>query len=383
MNGIKRELFPILNDKRYFNTCSVGALGEPVKEAASKFMEQWDTLAGLSWGLEDGWVAAVEEARMNFARLINARSENIAYSFGNSVALSSVTSCFIFDKKNEVIFNELDFPATATHLMGKAINGAKYQVVKSADGRTVSTDDYRTIVNEKTSLITACHVVSNTGFKVNEQELVELASEKDIPVFLDVYQSLGVLPVDVKKLDVDFLASGCLKWLLGGFGLSFLYVRDDWLEKGNPGSIGWMGVDDPFADLYDKLRSTLHRPVDARKYQYGTPYPSGAVTASAGMKIIDEITIPRIYQHNGRLTQRLIDGASDLGLTTSTPENAKDRGSIVNIQVDEAEKVVEKLQGMDFVLDMRASGVRVSPHFYNSFDDIDSLLEELATIIRM
>ena len=113
------------------------------------------------------------------------------------------------------------------------------------------------------------------------------ACNKGVPVFIDSYQSTGVIPTDVKKLDVDYLASGCLKWLIGGFGMSFLYIRPDLINSTNPSSIGWMGVDDPFADLYDKLRTTLHRPSNGTKFQYGTPYPFGAITAKEGMKIVN------------------------------------------------------------------------------------------------
>ncbi|MFW9993466.1 MAG: aminotransferase class V-fold PLP-dependent enzyme [Candidatus Odinarchaeota archaeon] len=376
MDGIKRDLFPILRQKYYFNTCSVGPLAIPVKKAIEKYLDQWDSFGGLAWGSEDGWMVTVEKARALFAKLINAKPENIAYSFGNSTAISSVTSCFTFNQRNEVVFNELDFPATATHLMAKSVNGAKYRVAKSSDGKTVTLDEYKKVVTKKTCLITTCHVVSNTGFRIDENEMVEFAREREIPVFLDAYQSLGAIPLDVRKLDVDFVASGCFKWLLGGSGISFLYVRDDWFERA-PGSIGWMGVDEPFADLLDKLRTTLHRPSDARRFQYGTPYPVGATSAYAGMKIIDEIGVSKIENQNSKLTQRLIEGVTDAGLTTLTPEEPEKRGSIVNVQVREAGKVVEDLQRKDFVLDMRSNGIRVSPHFFNSYEDVDRLLDVL------
>ena len=274
--------------KIYFNTCSTAPLAIPVREGIKKFLDQWNEQGGLSWLIEDGWTDTIEKARSLFAKLINAKPEEIAYSFGNSVALSSVTSAIPFNSGDEIVFNELDFPATATHSMAKKESNLNYKVVKSTNGISVNPEDYKTVINTKTKLITACHVVSNTGFKMDINHLIELAHEKDIPVFIDAYQSMGNIPIDVNQLDVDFLASGCLKWLLGGFGISFLYIRKDKIEELNPSSIGWMGVEDPFDDLYDKLRTKLHRPSDATKFQYGTGYPIGAFGAYEGMKIVDD-----------------------------------------------------------------------------------------------
>lgn len=378
MQGIKRELFPILKKILYFNTCSVGALATPVRLANEIFLDQWNDRGGFSWEGEDGWVAIVEKARAIFALLINAAPENIAVSFGNSVAFSSITSCYNFQNQDEVVFNELDFPATATQLMART---NQYRVATSNDGKTISVEDYKNVISNRTKLVSTCHIVSNTGFKIDINALIDFSHSKDIPVFIDAYQSIGTIPVDVKELDVDFLATGCLKWLLGGFGMSFLYIRDDLIDKLNPSSIGWMGVENPFEDLYNKLRTTLHRPRDATKFQYGTAYPNGATSAYAGMKIIRDIGITVIHKQNMLLTQELIQGAEDLDLTCLTPSEPEHRGSIVNIQVTDVKPVVVKLKEQNFVLDMRAHGIRISPHFYNSSEDIEQLLSCLKQLL--
>ena len=360
----------------------MSALSLPVEKAINKFMNQWSNSAGLSWAQEsDSWNEIVEKARSTFAVLINAKPENIAYSFGNSVALSSVTSCYNFEHRNEVVFNELDFPATASHVMAK--NKVKFNIIRSFDGKTIPIDAYKNgISKKKTALITACHVVSNSGFRINATELIEFAHKHDIPVFLDAYQSIGSLEFDVKKFDVDYVASGCLKWLLGGFGMSFLYIRDDLIKKMNPGSIGWMGVDQPFENLFDKLRSTLRRPNDAKKFQYGTPYPIGAASALAGMEIVKNISLKKIEQHNNYLTQLIIDGIFEIGLETLTPIEPELRGSIVNVQVPNAKKIVSNLQKKLFYLDYRVQGIRISPHFYNSEEEIYQFLQQLSLEIK-
>jgi selenocysteine lyase/cysteine desulfurase len=382
MEGIKRNLFPILKNKYYFNTCSMGPLATPVKVAVEQFLSEWDTEGGIGWVMKDGWNDLIEKARNSFAKHINAHPDEIAYSFGNSVAISSITSSLKLNTDDEIVFNELDFPSTATHAMAKKELGINYNVVKSNDGRTILPEDYKKFLNSKTRLITACHVVSNTGFKLDIQELTKISHEKGIDIFIDAYQSLGNVPINVRKLDVDFLASGCLKWTLGGFGISFLYIRKDKIESLNPSSIGWMGVDNPFEDLYDKLRLTLKRPHNALKFQYGTPYPIGAASSYEGMNIIDSIGINKIETQNQNLTQLLIEGANDLGLKCLTPYEKDKRGSIVNIQIPKAEKVVEQLKAKNFVLDFRASGIRVSPHFFNNSEEILILLQEIENISK-
>ena len=382
MDGIKRDLFPILQNKHYLNTCSVGPLAMSVKEGLTRFISEWDTQGGLSWTMKDGWTEAVEKARKSFAELIHAKPEEIAYSFGNSVAISSVTSALNLQKGDEIVFNELDFPSTASHAMGKKAMGLDYKVAKSENGITIQPEDYTEALNDNTKLVTACHVVSNTGFKLDIQELTKLAHGKGIDVFIDAYQSVGNTPIDVKKLDVDFLATGSLKWTLGGFGMSFLYIREDKVEELNPSSIGWMGVDNPFADLLDKLRLTLNRPKDAQKFQYGTAYPNGAITAYEGLKIIDSIGIDTIENQNQKLMDEILTRAKDLGFKILTPLVKNSRGSIANIQVPNAEQIVEDLKKKNFILDSRAHGIRISPHFFNNSDDIDVLFSEIASKIK-
>lgn len=378
MEGISRDLFPILDKKTHLNTCSAAALSIRVKQASLDFINDWDEFAGVSWVMENKWNDQVEAARKNFARIIGAKPDNIAYMFGNSTAISSIMSSINFLEGDEIIFNELDFPSLPTNIMSRSDHGGvNYRVVKAKDGLTVSPGDYKEVITSKTKLITACEVVSNTGFRINTQEIINLSHENDIPIFLDTYQSTGTIPMDVKQNDVDFIASGNLKYLLGGFGISFLYVRDDWIDKLRPGSIGWMGVDNPFADLFDKLRTKLHRPITAAKFQYGTPYPNGAYTANAGMKHILEIGVDKIYDHNMRLTQEIIDRALDLGYELLTPVEKNSRGSIVNIKVDDSIEKVTNMQKNGFILDARAGGIRVSPHFYNNSQDVDQLFDFL------
>ena len=331
--------------------------------------------------MDDGWTDVVEEGRKLFANLIGAKPENIAYSFGNSVAFSSIMSAFQFSHSDNIIFNDQDFPALPAGIMAHQDFGLRYKVVGSKDG-FVEVDDYEREIDVNTKLITGCEVASNTGSRLNVDHLVEISHQRDIPVFLDTYQSTGVIPLNVKKLDIDFLASGCLKWLVGGFGISFMYIRDDWIERMNPASIGWMGVEDPFADLFDKLRTTLHRPINATKFQFGTPYPVGAMSAVAGMRLINNIGIREIYNYDMKITDMIIEEANKRDIGVLTPVEKQKRGSIVNLQVANSSKVVKELQNEEFILDMRSNGIRVAPHFYNNDEDVYRLFEKIDDLIQ-
>ena len=379
LRGIARDQFPILEKVRYYNTCSMGAMSLTNQLALQRFTEDWNDYAGFGWNKEHGWVEDVEHARKNFAKLVGAKLDNIAFSFGNSVATGSITSSFDFKTKNEVIFSDLDFPSTPANLMALEGRNVKYKVVKSEDGLTVSADDYKRLMTDKTQFISVCDVISNTGFRIDRQNIIELAHLQNIPIFLDSYQSVGSIQMDVKKLDVDFMASGCLKWILGGFGISFLYVRDDWIDKLNPSSIGWYGLDSPFEDLFDKLRDTLHRPTTAEKFQFGTPYPVGAILTNSGMEMIMQHTVKKIEHYNTKLCSYLIDRCKDAELDLNTPIEENQRGHIINIKAKDASNVVKKLTELNYFLDMRAHGIRVSLHFYNNQQDVDQLIDEIVT----
>jgi selenocysteine lyase/cysteine desulfurase len=374
MQGINRELFPILENKVPMNTCSMGPLATPVRDAITKYIENWDNYAGLGWVIDDGWVQQIEYARNEFAKLINAKPSEIAYHFGVSTSIASILSTLKLQENDEVIFNDQDFPSVPSASMALSPKNIKYKVVPSTDGK-ISTEDYKRLITDNTKLVASCEVMSNTGSKVDIKELHELTVEHDVPLFVDAYQSAGCLSIDVKKTDVEYLASGCLKYLIGGFGISFLYVRNDIIEKSEPTSIGWMGVDDPFEDLFNKLRTTLHRPKDAKKFQYGTGYPFGAVSAYEGMKLINQIGINKIADHNLEITQYIIDQALDKDIDILTPIEKSMRGGIVNLQVENPKEKVDNLVKNNFIIDLRANGIRVSPHFFNNSEEIDRLFD--------
>jgi selenocysteine lyase/cysteine desulfurase len=351
-----------------------------VRNEVNSYLEQWHEKGGIAWVQEGGWNDKVEEARSLFADLIGASKEHIAFSFGNSVAFSSILSAINLTSGSNIIYNDLDFPAIPAGVMAQNQRGIDYRVVNSTNNE-VDVDHYTDVIDENTILLTASEVASNTGSRINPKRLVEISQEHNIPVFLDTYQSTGVIPMDVKKTEIDFLASGCLKWLIGGFGISFLYIRDDHIENLDPSSIGWMGVDDPFADLFDKLRTNLHRPRDATKFQYGTPYPVGAASAAAGMKIVKDIGIERIFNQDMKITQLIIEEADKRGMEVQTPRDPDSRGSIVNVKVENAANVVQTLQNEGYVLDMRSHGLRIAPHFYNNSQDVYKLFERVSQLI--
>lgn len=376
MEGIMRDQFPIFNSKHYFLTCAVSPLANRVKLAVEKFTREWDTYAGYALSMENGWSASVDKAREEFAKQINAKKEQVAYSFGVTVSSNSILSCFDNTTKNEFLFTDIDFPAVPANIIAKSDHDATYQIAKSHQGK-IEAEDFVNLFSNRTAMLCISEVMANNGFRIDLDNFVEKAHDNDIPLFLDTYQSAGYIPIDVKKSDIDFLATGTQKYLIGGFGMSFMYMREDWIEKLNPASIGWFGAAGVFDSLFNGIFDKLTRPKDITKFHLGSPYVNGAATAIAGMNLLSEIGIDRIYNHNMQITQEIIDMALDQGYKVQTPIDKDRRGSIVNILVPNAKKIVEELRAIGIIVDYRTDGIRVAPHFYNDSSDVSALFSQI------
>src|SRR5690606_9291700 len=192
-------------------------------------------------------------------------------------------------------------------------------------------------------------------------------------LIVDAYQSVGQVPVDVHATGVDVLVTGPLKWLLGGPGLAYLYVREDLVGRLAPTTAGWFGARDPFA--FDIPRFEFRE--SARRFELGTPALPTVHAALGGQEIIDEVGVPRIRERNAALTERLIEAARGAGFELRVAPDPRDRSAIILIADDDPAGAVAHLASRDIIVDRRGGYVRVSPHFYNTEDEIDRLVEEL------
>jgi selenocysteine lyase/cysteine desulfurase len=355
-----RARFPIFERLVYINSCSQGALSDAVRQSYEEYLRDWDE-QGAPW---DYWVERTEAARAAFARLINAEPDEIAVTTSVSAGVASLASGLRFAARSKVVLTDLEFPTIGQIWHAQEARGAR--VVHAPPERLDQA------VDDDTLLVSTTHVSYRTGAMVDVPEVVRAAHEQRALVLLDAYQSVGSLPVDVKELDVDFLAAGVLKYLLGSAGLGFFYCRRELWERAWPTATGWFADEDIFAmDIYDYSPSRT-----ARRFQSGTPPVPSIYAGIAGIELMQEIGIAETRKHVNSLNERLVAGVDELGGTVVTPER---RGALICIASTDVSALVAAMAERGIVTSERDGNLRVSAHAYNTEDDIDAVLEALAS----
>jgi selenocysteine lyase/cysteine desulfurase len=327
---------------------------------------------GNPWDL---WVNKVEEAKALFARLINAKKDEVAPSFSVSTALDTLLSAFDYSSKNQIVTSDLEFPTTNHILLAQKKRGARL-ITLNHTNYVLEPEDYEKHVSDNTRLVTAIQVSSINGFKQDVEEIIRLSHRRGAEVYVDSYQAAGHTPIDVRKMDVDYLSSGTLKYLLGLPGLAFLYVREDLIPKLEPVYIGWFSQKDPFLFGARKLEYADN----ADRFQTGTWSIPSIYTSIAGLKVILEKGVENIREHVCRLTLRAIEQGEKLGLHTISPRRDEKRGAIVSFVVKNPHELELKLNSMGIVTSSRGVGLRLAPHFYNTEEDIDNAVEQIARL---
>jgi selenocysteine lyase/cysteine desulfurase len=365
-----RGEFPILAQKNYLNSCSLGALSRRAEARIATFHAQWHSLGASAW--YEPWMAAITELRARVAAMLNASPAEIALTASTSVALSSIASCLDYQARPRVVVAELDFPTLGYQWMVKP--GVEVVRVPSDSGATIDPQRYADVVNEQTAALAVSHVFFTTGAIQDLRTLAQIAHAKGALLIVDAYQSVGQVAVDVRASDADVLTAGPLKWLLGGPGLAYLYVRRDLIRELTPTVAGWFGAARQFA--FDAAHFEFHD--DARRFELGTPALPTVHSALGGQEIIDEIGVGAIEQRNRGLTERLIAGARARGWQVRCAPRARDRSAIVMVAHADPAGTVARLAAQNIIVDWRPGHVRISPHFYNTEAEIDAVLHALA-----
>src|SRR5262245_13643042 len=273
-----RNRFPIFKSKIYLNSCSQGALSDDVKQSYADYLRDWDE-KGSPW---EYWVERQEAARHAFAGLVNAETSEVAVTTSVSAGVSALASAFDFTgERNKIVVSDFEFPTVAQIWHAQEARGAQVVHVPAA-GNTIPLSRFNDAIDEHTAIVSITHVCFRNGSKLDIPAIVELAHRKGALVLLDSYQALGTMPVDVKKLKVDFLVGGVLKYLLASAGLAYLYVRKDLINGLNPTSIGWFSQANIFAmDIYGSTLSPT-----ARRFEAGSPPVPNIYAAVAGIKLV-------------------------------------------------------------------------------------------------
>ncbi|MFN2525110.1 MAG: aminotransferase class V-fold PLP-dependent enzyme [Actinomycetota bacterium] len=375
-----REEFPVLAQRTYLISASLGPLSRRSRAAAEEHLDLWGRLGPEELWFDHG-LPRLQLCRELFTRLSGATADEIAIVPSISSGLSSLATCLDFQARPKVVLTEMDFPTNHYVWRAQEARGAKLDVVPSPDGIRIEIDDYVSRIDEQTAIVNVNRVLFESSFIVDLAPIVEAAHAAGAYVVVDDFHGTGSLPLDVSSLGVDFLLTGALKWLCGGQGLAFLYCRRNLVEKLNPTVVGWFGTIDPFD--FDRTRLRL-RP-DARRFETGTyPLPA-AWTASAGMEIILEVGVDEIRARSRELTEAVIERADGLGLEVLSPREADQRGGLVRVRIPggraEADRVLHALFEKDVVLDTRADALRISPHFFNNHADIERAFTELERLL--
>lgn len=356
------------------NNCSQAPQMDLTRAAAEEYLESW-RVEGMDW---EGWIGQVEAARASFARLINAAPEEVAICTSVSQATSSLASALDFSAgRNKVVVTEGEFPTVAQVWVANERQGARLAWVPARDG-LIPLEGYEGLMDEETLMVSACHAYYQSGFKQDIPAIVKMAREVGALVYVDAYQSLGTEPMDVKALDVDFLASGALKYLMGIPGIAFLYVKPSLAETLEPAVTGWFGRENPFS--FDP-RDLSWAP-GARRFDTGTPPIMEAYVTRAAMDFLYEVGLEPISAWTQELSQALTDGGREQGLTLLGTSDPYRKAPTTAFTVPgDSHEVETALRERGIIASARGPAIRLAPHFYSTLGDVETALDALRGVL--
>ena len=311
---------------------------------------------------------------------MNAPKGSVSTHQNVTTCQAVVASCFDFSgKRNKVVYSDLNFPSVMYFWEAQRAYGARVHMVKTDDGITVPLERLLDAIDEQTLLVPVSHVIFRSAYIQDAKAIIEKAHNVGAHVVLDTFQSLGTVPVDVQALNVDFACGGVLKWLCGGPGVAYLYVRPDLGKKLEPKFTGWFAHQNSFGF---EIGPTRYAEPPFR-FMNGTSHIPALEAARPGLKIIAEVGIDRIREKSKRQTSRLIDLASNHGWRVNSPRNAEQRGGTVSIDMPDAQEVCRELLKRDILVDYRPkAGVRMSPHFYNKDEELETAIAAVEEILK-
>ena len=361
-----RSHFPIFEEKAHLCSCSEGALSDRVIVAMSEFMTSW-RVHGAPW---HAWMEHVDLARGLFARLIHASPENVAVVSCASEAAYHVASTLDLRSSRRILTNDLEFPSVAHVWLAQKSRGAQTDFIAHKGG-VITAEDYLGRIRGDHALVSVPLVSYANGLRLPVRTIADAAHAVGARVFVDAYQGLGVVPVDVRELDCDYLACGTLKYLLGAPGLAFLYVRPGLEFSVEPPLTGWFARQEPFA--FDP--GLLDYADDARRFQTGTPAIPAAFAGVAGMSLVLETQPQANLEHVLSLGDFLQEEFLRAGFSLFSPTDRSLRGPQVSVLAQDAEGLGAFLADRGVLVSPRGQAIRISLHYYNSFDDARRVLQ--------
>lgn len=374
-----RGEFPILDKTVYLISHSLGAMPRGAYERLQDYAEAWATRGVRAW--VEGWWDMPVTVGDEVAPIIGADAGTVVMHQNVSICQSIILSCFNPQPpRNKIVYSEMNFPSVMYVYEAHARdNRLRIETVKSDDGITVPLERLLAAIDEETLLVPISHVLFKSAFLQDARSIIERAHEVGAMVVLDTYQSAGTVPFSVKELNVDFATGGSVKWLCGGPGAGYLYVRPDHQRRLEPKTTGWMAHESPFAFEGGAIR---YAPKITR-FLHGSPAVPALYAAQSGYRIINEIGVEAIRAKSVRQTTQLIAMAEEAGFRVTSPPDVRQRGGTITVAIEHAAAVTSELIRREFIVDYRpGAGVRISPHFYTKDEELELVIREMRDIIE-
>jgi kynureninase len=373
-----RAEFPILSRTVYMISNSLGAMPRRTADNLAEYARTWATRGVRGW--EERWWEMPIEVGNKIAPIIGAPAGTVSMhenvTTAHMVALSTMRPS---GARRRLVCSAMDFPSMVYLYRALETSGFELHVVPGEDDLTVNTERMLDAIDDRTAAVCFSHVLFRTSYIMDAAAIVARAHAVGAHAILDTYQSAGIIPVDVTGLRVDFAVGGCLKWLCGGPGNAFLYTRPDLLKAARPAFTGWLARTSPFA--FDIESGDLR--ADAMHMMNGTPAIPAYYAALAGLDIINEVGVDEIRRRSKQMTARLLELVDEHGFTSAASRDPERLAGTVAVNVPDALLVSKTLKARDFVVDYRPPvGVRISPHFYNTIEEVDRIMAEIADIVR-
>ena len=374
-----RDEFPILSTCTYLINNSLGAMPRAVYDSLRDYADTWAARGVRAWG--EGWWDMNLALGNLIGGIIGAPPDTVSMHQNISIAQGILLSAFDFDgPRNKVVIEAGIFPSVYYVLRGMLPPHVELHMVESEDGGiTVPVDKIIDAIDERTLLVPISHVLFRSAYILDVQSIIEKAHAVGATVILDGYHACGIVPFDVRALNADYYLGGVLKWMCGGPGGVFLYAREDHLRTVKPGLTGWMAHQRPFAFEVDEIDFRD----DAFRFLNGTPAIPSLYANRPGVEIIAQVGVEAIREKSLRQTALLIGLAEQAGYAINSPRDPARRGGTVTVNPPHAYEVSRELLARDIVIDYRENaGIRISPHFYNSDDEIVQVIGAMREILE-
>jgi len=373
-----RREFPIVETCTYLVSHSLGAMPRKAADYLQEFADTWGSRGVRAW--YEGWWEIGRETGNLLAPILGVEKNAISMHQNVTVAQAVIASCFSYEHpRHKIVMTDLEFPSNHYLFEGFRRYGAEIVYVPSSDPIRIDLQRLLDAIDERTVLVPLSYVLFKSAAITDARAVIDKAHHVGAHVILDVYQGAGAVPIDLNGWDADFAVGGSVKWLCGGPGAGYLYVRPDLARMLKPSFVGWAAHEEPFAFATGAVRHAG----SPERFQSGTPNVPSLYSARAGYEIVGAIGVPAIRERSLALTRRIIAAAQAAGYRLNTPLDDRERGGSVIIDVPNSAAVADELIKRGVIVDHRpGAGIRMAPHFYNTEQEIDHAMATLGELVN-